>query len=63
MREQLKNGPQPLDARTDKELSWKSVVVGDFGDGTGPEPGLCQHLEPQSAWKQAQFVPIVHDRD
>ena len=49
-----------LNAGTDKDLPWKSILACHLGHRAGPKPDVNEHLEPKRARKEAEIVGIVH---
>jgi hypothetical protein len=48
-----------LEARTDEDLSRKSVFACHLGDGTGSESDISEHLEPPRSREQSELVRVV----
>src|SRR4029453_4263085 len=48
-----------LRARTDEDLSRKSVFACHLGDGAGSESDISEHLEPPRAREQSEFMRVV----
>src|SRR4030095_4390024 len=48
-----------LRARTDKDLSRKSVFACHLGDGAGSESDISEHLEPSRSREQSELMRVM----